>query len=347
MISLCGQYIKALCMARGDLSNARAIAEGCGPNWAGTAACLKAAVAAMTGGDTSALISPVASDFAALLRPMSVVGKLEGSMQRTPFLTRTIAQSVGATAGWLGEAVPSPAGRLTLAAGTMLSYAKVIALTVVTKELVRFSDPSIEIILADDVARATALAMDFAFLDPHNAGIPTVRPASVTNVAPKIVSTGSTLAEIDADLGAALNALDPALDLSTAAWVMTPKTAVFLSRVRGTGGAAAYPSINAMGGELLGLPVLTSSVCRDDDSPPAAFIALVVASEVLIADDDNQAALDYTEEASLQTDSAPATGAQQSVSLWGANLVGIRSLRAVNWQPRRANAAATITGVSY
>lgn len=75
MISLCGQYIKALCMARGDLSNARAIAEGCGPNWAGTAACLKAAVAAMTGGDTSALISPVASDFAALLRPMSEIGR--------------------------------------------------------------------------------------------------------------------------------------------------------------------------------------------------------------------------------------------------------------------------------
>lgn len=341
-----GQYIKALAMTRGKLMDARAFAEAKGPAWARAAESVKAAVTAIgTGDSAAALLSPVSYDFSELLRPLSVIGRLTG-VQRTPFMTRTIAQSSGASAGWLGEAAPVPAGRLTLSAGTTLSFAKIVAMTVVTKELAKFSDPSVDVILATDCAKATALVMDQAFLDPHNAGIFEVRPASVTYSAPKVVSTGSTLAQIDADLGSALNALNPDLDFTSAAWVMHPRTAIFLSRVRGSGGALAYPLVTARGGSLMGLPVVTSSACTDDDSPPARFIALIVASEVLLADD-NQASLDYSEEASVQMVDVPGAGPQQSVSLWQNNLVGIRSDRVINWQPRRPNAAVTITQVGY
>jgi len=66
---------------------------------------------------------------------------------------------------------------------------------------------------------------------------------------------------------------------------MAQETASHLALLRGTGGAAAYPSITPQGGSLLGLPVLISSVCELDQSPTSRFIALLNPSQIFYADE--------------------------------------------------------------
>ena len=191
-----------------------------------------------------------------------------------------------------------------------------------------------------------ALAIDQAFLDPENAGSAGVKPASITYGATVVASTGGSIAQIDADLRDALEAIGDS-DLATGYWVMKPSTAAYLATLRGSGGAPAYPGVTARGGVLLGIPVITSNaVGPDANSPSESFIALVIASEVLLADD-MSVRIDYTAQATLEMDDAPSAGAQPMVGLWQNGLVAIKAERAINWRRRRSTAAVTINGVTY
>jgi hypothetical protein len=63
--------------------------------------------------------------------------------------------------------------------------------------------------------------------------------------------------------------------------------------------------------------------------------------------DDGQATIDASTEASLQMDSAPATPATTTVSLWQSNMIGIRAERFITWLKARAAAAQYVNGVAY
>jgi HK97 family phage major capsid protein len=344
--TLFGRYCKAIILGKGDLTDALGYASGQGSSWDAVAVALKAAVVQIGTDNAGALIAPLAADFASVLRPQTIVGRMAG-LVTVPFNARMLLQNAGASATWLGENKPTAASALNITLAQVLTWAKVQSLTVFTRELARFSNPSVETILTADVAKACAYAIDLAFVDPHNGGIVGVRPASVTYSGTKLVSSGVTLPHIDADLEDCLNSLDPALDLASAVWVMHSRTAANLALLRDdTNGVFAYPGITARGGTLAGLPVLTSSACVDDDSPASRFIALIVADQIAIADD-GAVTLDVSQEASVQMDSAPGDGAQASVSLFQANLIGLKAGREINWAVRRAQASAVITGVAY
>src|SRR5207249_5278561 len=134
-------------------------------------------------------------------------------------------------------------------ANSTLTWAKVIATAIISDELVKLSNPSADQIIARDVTAAVAAALDSAFISPDNAGVAGTKPASVTNGASAIHSAGSSVANIDGDLRAALAILnDSLIDLSNALWIASPRTATYLATVRGSGGAAAYPLVTAKGG---------------------------------------------------------------------------------------------------
>lgn len=344
-----GRYLKSLCCANGDAVGAHAYAAG--QDWRDTPAvalALKGSIAPLASewNDTSSLThSPVFSDYAAVLRPLTVLGRMK-DFQRVPFATRMIIGSSGLTAYWVDEGQPIPVSKMDLDSNEMLTFARVASMAIFTKELARSSAPGIELVLTNDVARAAALAIDKAFVDPANAGNGPFRPASVTYNAPKVASTGKTLAQIDADLAAMIAALGDT-DLTSAYWIMAPHSAVYLIQQRGVGGGLAYPKVSARGGELLGLPVLTTNaVAMDLDSPEETFIALVTASEILVADD-GASRIEISEHAAVQMNDTPIAGAAAMVSLWQNGLIGLKAERAINWQPRRATAAAVLTGVQF
>ncbi len=346
-----GRYCKALLLARGDPLNAAAYAEGRGPAWREVGMALRSVVTPMTAaGNATSIAYPIAYDFAEMLRPLTVIGRMVG-LHRVPFNLITLATVTGAGATWVGEGLPIPASALDFDKGTTLTFAKVSSLVIETLELIRSSTPNIESILSADVARAAAFAIDLAFLSPENSGSAGIRPASITfGGSAFITSTGSAIANIDVDLRSALSVLNNGnVDLSTAVWCMAPHTAVYLSTLRGSGGANAYPLVTARGGFLLGLPILTSNaIGQDSNSPSETFIALIAASEVLLADD-GASTVEVSDQASIQADDAPTTsnGSSAIVSLWQNNLASLKASRVVNWQRRRTAGVAVISEVPY
>jgi hypothetical protein len=346
--TLVARYARALMIAKGDPVAAYGYAEGQNGGYRDVALALKGAIDA---GNTDAagwsneLATPLALDFAEALRPATLLGRMQG-FARVPFNCRLLSAASGTTATWRGEAKPMGVSKMDLDENSAIEWAGVGAIAVFTSELVRSATPGVDGTLSADIVRAVGLAMDEAFVNPENAGVAGVKPASITYGATEVPSTGTAIANVDADLEDCIEAIGNS-DLSSAYWCISPRVAAHMSLMRGSGGAPAYPGINARGGSLLGVPVLTSNaVGQDANSPAETYIALVVASEVLLADD-GAARIDYSSAASLQLLDVPADSAQAQVSLWQNNLVAVRAERAVNWRRRRATAVAYISGVGF
>lgn len=342
------RMVKSLAIARGVPASAISYAQA--QNWLDAPAVvtsLKAAVTATTTSD-QAQGSPAAFDFAEYIRPQTILGKLAG-LRRVPSRTRLIAAVAGSTAYWSGEAQPRPISRVTFEGETLEPLA-VVALLVCTMELLRASSPSAESTLTRDLAAAAVAAMDLAFIDPSNAGSAGVKPASITNGVTPLTSTGSSLAQIDSDLDRMISALSTAgSDLELAAWVMRPRTALYLARLRGTGGALAHPGMTAKGGVLLGLPVVTSAHVPVEVGSPGdgdTSITLLDPSQILVADDD-EGSVQMSDKGAVQMESEPGGGAQSLVSLWQSDSAALKAVRYANWKRCRDGMAQVLTVVQY
>jgi HK97 family phage major capsid protein len=306
---------------------------------------IRAAAVTATGTNDMPLSSPAAFDFAEFIRPLTILGKLAG-LRRVPSRVRAISATSGSGAYWAGEAQPRPISRMTFD-GETLEPLSVTAILVATAELLQSSSPNAESLLSRDLAAAAVAAMDQAFIDPANAGTPGVKPAAITHGVGAFVSSGSTLAQIDSDLDLLINALsDAGSDLQFATFVMPPRTALYLARLRGTGGTLAYPGLTAKGGTLLGLPAIASAGVPSAGSPYISSITLLDPSQILLADESG-GAVETSTEGALQMQDAPGSGAQNLVSLWQTNSAALKVTRYANWQRCRAGMARVLTGVSY
>ena len=348
MRGLCAvRTIKALAVG-GSTTGAVAYAQSQGwGNVHDVLASIKATVT-QVGTDDMPLATPAAFDFAEFIRPLTILGKLVG-LRRVPARVRMIAATAGSTAYWAGERNPRPISRMTFA-GDTLEALSVIGILCVTKELMRSSAPSAESVLSADLARAAVYALDLAFVDPQNAGSAGVKPAAITHGVTALHSAGNTLANIDADLGLLIQALsDAGSDLALATFVMRPKTALFLARLRSASGELAYEGMGAKGGVLLGLPAITSAAVPVAIGSPGAgtsSITLVDPSQITVVDDGN-GAIEISENAALQMESAPAGGPTSMVSMFQTESVALKITRYANWQRVRDGMAQVLDGVAY
>ena len=292
------------------------------------------------------------TDLAGLVRPQTIIGRLAGA-KRLPFLSRTIGLSAGTTAYWRQAGVAVPVSGATFAAPTLLDRKAVHAMLVTTDEFLRESSPIAERALVADLVRAIAVAIDAALLDPSNSGDDST-PAAITTTG-SVASTGSTLAQIDADLrGAAEELASSGADMMSAVWAMHPRTATFLAALRGTGGAPAFPDLGVNGGTVFGLPVLVSAgVPMDADTAALTQISLISADALAIADE-GETSLFMSRDATIEmaddptgSGIAPAAATKQLVSMFQSNSVAIMASSYLNWAPRRSVVAATIHDVAY
>lgn len=345
---LTGRYAKALAIGRGDLVSSISFATGQGPRWKPVVDALKAAANPMTtvNGNDLVVADNIAADFIELLRPLAILPRLTAA-RRVPFNIKALSVASGVNAAWIGEQRPIRVQALDFDTDTVLPWLKVAAITLVSEELLRDANPSVDISVARDLSGAAAYAMDAAFISVDNTGAAGVKPSSVTKDAAKIISTGAAVANIDADLRSALRVLgDANIDLTSAVWITAPRTAVYLATLRGTGGAPAFPGMTARGGVLLGLPVLTSTACIDASSPSESTITLLAQDQVDVADD-GESLIDLGWDVSLQMTDTPVEGAQQLVSAWQAGLAALRAIRYANWRLRNSSAVAVIEQVQY
>ncbi len=303
----------------------------------------------------------VMNDFIEYLRPGSIIGKFGGpnpggqgnypALRRVGFNERVSGMSTGFAAAWKGEGLPVlPSAAVTF--NTSLVYNNMSALAVLTKEAIRFSNPSAEARVRDDLGRAVNGKLDLDFVDPAKAAVSTTSPASITYGIVATTPTGATPLYFLKDLATLLTTFTAAnLDMSDIVLIMSASQALNLSMMLTTLGMPYFSNVNAKGGSITGIPVITSEFLQGVGSPSVNSIIAVKAGDVYLADD-GVVTVDASDQASIEmqdTSSQSAlsgTGASL-VSLWQTGAVGLMATREITWKLRRSTAVGYISPAAY
>lgn len=349
----------AMLAAKGVIGEAKSFAEQHFASDSRLQNVLKSAVAAGTttnAGWAGNLVDArtMSSEFLEFLRPRTILGQfgVNGvpALRRIPFNVRIPGKTSAGTAQWVGEGYRKPVTASGYAA-TEHKWAKIAGISVVTEELARFSDPSIQTLVRDDLAEAVIERMDVDFVNPAKAAGTGagLSPASVTNG----VTPGSSTATSDPDaVSAEINGLwavadDANLQGGSAVYITDVRTARGLIGLRTALGGRAFPDVTITGGRIDGVPLIVSNYVPNDTS--GSLFILAFASEIYMSDD-GVVTVDTSREATIFMDDAAATGtptAAQLINMFQTNQLAIRAERYVNWSKRRPQAVALLSGVNW
>jgi HK97 family phage major capsid protein/HK97 family phage prohead protease len=279
-------------------------------------------------------------EFIELLRPATIIGRIPG-LRRVPFNVTVPVQSGGGTYQWVGENAAKPVSGLSLTTA-VLRQTKVAGIIPYTKEALRISDPSIEMVIRNDMIRGVADYEDSQFIDPTVHDSIGVNPPSITDQIVNVVASGLTATLFIDDMSNIVgkmlaNNQDPA-DLVI---LMSNSVALNLSSKRNSQGARYFPDINVGGGNYNGIPIITSKNV-------GARIILLNPSQILIAEDP-AISIDMSEEASLIMTTTPGSSpaASQLVSLWQNNLIGLRVDHFITWKRGLTAAVEYLSSAVY
>ena len=310
----------ALTQGRGS---AERLAEA---RWGGQAGQeIKSVIAAGTTTNLSEATGPAARAFLAAVGERSVIGRLPG-LRRLPFRVAALTPADGLSAAWRGEGAATPVSAAALDASELEPY-DLGALAIFTKQLLESDTGEAEAWIRRDLLRVISEALDAAFLDPGNSGTMGVKPASVFAG----VAASASYANLD---GARDLISGSTGDLTSSAFILHPATAIFLS-------GSDAPDLGALGGSILGIPVLTTRAFPDGS------IGLIDAGGIAYAEAGGE--VRASETATVEMDSAP-TGdattptATETVSLWQTNSRGLIVNLTASWARIRTGAAQWIDG---
>lgn len=262
-------------------------------------------------------------EFVDMLRAATVFDQLSG-FRAVPFNSKIPSQLTGGQAQWVGEGAPKPLTNPTYGEVEIKEH-KLAAITVYTQELMRRSDPAVDILVRDDLIEASKALIDKTFLD---AGAATaVRPAGILDGVVKTANTGTTAANYEADLLALVDSFVTAsLSLDGAYFIMSETRAAQISLLRDALGRSYFEGMALRGTRtLMGIPVITSQTVGDK-------IILVKASEILLAQDGG-VDVSYSDQATL-------VDGGTTHHLWQENKFAVRVEKFITWAKRRPIAAA-------
>lgn len=291
-------------------------------------------------------------DFIEYLRPRTLIG--QAAFRPVPFNVRIAGQTSGGTAGWVGQGKAKPVTKFDFNAVTV-PFSKIAAISVITQELARFSDPSAEALVRDSLADTVIARIDTDLFDPDLAAVANVSPAGLLNgVAP--VNPGGPLDPADPDsIRCALMALwapwDTTFMGARPAYYTTPAAARVLAFSRDALGNRAFPAMSPNGGNIDGVPVRVSQYLANNGGSGGAPFILVDESEIFLADD-GAVTLDMSTEATIEMSDTPAGSSNPTVvasstlpvSMFQTNSIAFRAERFIWWGPRRSGAVQWIDG---
>lgn len=262
-------------------------------------------------------------EFVELLRQATVFDKLQG-FRAVPFRSKIPSQVTGGTASWVGEGAAKPLTNPTFSEVEIGEH-KLAAITVYTQELMRRSDPSVSVLVRDDLIAASATLVDNTFLDAVAAS--STRPAGVLNGVTMTPNTGETAAAYEKDLLALINTfVTNNLSLDGAYFLMSETRAAQIALLRDALGNSYFNGMALRGSRtLLGIPVITSQALGNK-------IILVKTSEILLAQDGG-VDVSYSDQATL-------VDGGTTHHLWQENKFAVRVEKFITWAKRRPVAAA-------
>jgi HK97 family phage major capsid protein len=281
------------------------------------------------------------NDFLALLRPLTLLGRIPG-LRHVPFNVSMPAQTAGGTYKWVGQGKWKPVTNAQYASVT-LSFAKASGIIVLTEELVRMSTPSAEAAVRDELVKGAQAFLDVQLVDATVAAVANVNPASLTNGVTGTAAGGTTPAFARSDIAARIAAFAAlTYPVNELVILMSESQAFNLGLALNAVGSPLFPGLTAAGGSIIGVPVITSQAV-------GAQVIIAHTPSILMADE-NGVEIDISREASLNLDSAPTDPADATAvmtSLWQANLVALRVERYITWGKARSTAVDRITGTAY
>src|SRR5262245_26839294 len=287
--------------------------------------------------------------FLEYLRPRTILGRFGTggipSLRMIPFHVPIVTQT-GAGAGyWVGEAKAKPLTSFNFTR-TTLSPLKVANICVLSMENVRYSSPSSDAIVRDQLVQALAARLDTDFINPSKTAVAGVSPASITNGASSIVSSGDDADAIRLDIRSLLAKFNAANNpVTSGVFIMTSACAQALAMMVNPLGQQEFPTMGTTGGTVYGMPVIAS------DYVPSAVVVLVNTSDIFLGDEGGFS-VDTSQEASLEMSDAPAhdsstpTGASL-VSMFQINSVAVRAERIINWMRGRSQSVAYLTSADW
>lgn len=226
-------------------------------------------------------------DFVALLRHQSVVRPFARSITMARGNMVIPVQTGGVAANWLSENEDDLAQDATYGQRRMVAH-KLRALTVASNELLRSSDPSADALIRDDLVGAVAEAENSAFLRGTGTG---AQPKGIRYWAPAsqvVTSTGSTVAQIEADLVSMVARMVAAMKgrQSAPRWYMPSRSFYKLFNIRDASGVALiFPEIRSTVPSLVGIPVTVSDQIPVTLTPGTnTEIMLVDMNSVIVGD---------------------------------------------------------------
>jgi hypothetical protein len=311
--------------------------------------CIKSAVA---GGGTGSgewgaelvYINRWQGDFIDYLYGSTVFDRLP--LRAVPANVNIAGQDGAATGYWVGESKSIPVSKADFM-DVNLTPLKVGALAIVSKELLRDSTPSAEMLVRDSLVQASAQRVDQTFLSTSAASAG-VSPAGILNGL-STVTTASAGTDIDgviADVKALYATFIAANNASDLYFVTTQSLAKALGLMQNALGNFAFPGLSANGGTLLGDPVVAGANVGSGD-----FILLKPSDIYKIGDRGVEVSL--STDAAIQMDDSP-NGASDTptantsvVSMFQTESVAIKIVRPLNFAKRRSSAVAYIGDAAY
>lgn len=262
-------------------------------------------------------------EFVDMLRAATVFDQLTG-FRNVPFNSKIPSQLTGGQAQWVGEGAPKPLTNPTYSEVEIKEH-KLAAITVYTQELMRRSDPAVDVLVRDDLIEASKTLIDNTFLDADAATA--VRPAGLLNGITATANTGTTAENYEADLLALVNSFVTAnLSLDGAYFIMSETRAAQISLLRDALGRSYFEGMALRGTRtLMGIPVITSQTVGNK-------IILVKTSEILLAQDGG-VDVSYSDQATL-------VDGGTTHHLWQENKFAVRVEKFITWAKRRPIAAA-------
>ena len=276
-------------------------------------------------GFASALVQEnrLVGEFVDMLRAATVFDQLNG-FRNVPFNSKIPSQLTGGTAAWVGEGAAKPLTNPTYSEVEIKEH-KLAAITVYTQELMRRSDPAVDVLVRDDLIEASKTLIDNTFLDAVAAS--TARPAGVLNGVVATPNTGTTATAYEANLLALINSFVTAnLSLDGSYFLMSETRAAQISLLRDALGNSYFTGMALRGTRtLMGIPVITSQAVGNK-------IILVKTSEILLAQDGG-VDVSYSDQATL-------VDGGTTHHLWQENKFAVRVEKFITWAKRRPVAAA-------
>jgi len=282
-------------------------------------------------------------DFVEFLYSQTVYNQLP--LREVPANVAIKGQDGAATGYWVGESKAIPMSTADFST-VSLTYKKVAALTTMSMELMKYSDPSAEMLIRDALVQAASQRIDTTFIgtDAASAG---VSPAGLLNGVSATTSAGTDIDGVVNDIKELRQRFIDAKNSSGLYWVMNPGLASSLSLLRNTLGQKEFTEINQNGGMLEGDPVVTG---HNVDSnyfillkPSDIWRIGMSAPEVSMSE---HATIEQADDPAAEQDT-PTAQANSPVNMFQTDSVAVKVVVPIDYQKRRTSAVQYINDADY